>query len=80
MCLLSQDQLSQKHPLKPFLSGTLTDAGLRNTVGNMSDSRARGSNFNTRSSHILSFRLLLIQEGQSSVTGESMCKKYWLTA
>ena len=36
--------------------------------------------FDTRSSHILSFLLPLIQEGQLSVTGESMCTKYWLTA
>ena len=32
------------------------------------------------SGHILSFLLKLSQEGQSSVTGESMCTKYWLTA
>ena len=32
------------------------------------------------SSHILSFLLSLIQEEQLSVTGESMCTKYWLTA
>ena len=30
--------------------------------------------------HILSFLLPLIQEGQLSVTGKSMCTKYWLTA
>ena len=30
--------------------------------------------------HIVSFPLPLIQEGQLSVTGESMCTKYWLTA
>ena len=37
--------------------------------------------FDTRSGHIhvLSFLLPLIQEGQLSVTGESMCTKYWLT-
>ena len=29
---------------------------------------------------ILSFLLPLFQEGQLSVTGESMCTKYWLTA
>ena len=29
---------------------------------------------------ILSFLLPLIQEGQLSVNGESMCTKYWLTA
>ena len=34
----------------------------------------------TWSSHILSFLLPLIQEGRLSVTGESMCTKYWLTA
>ena len=34
----------------------------------------------TRSGHILSFLLPLMQEGQLSVTGESMCTKYWLTA
>ena len=28
----------------------------------------------------LSFLLPLFQEGQLSVTGESMCTKYWLTA
>ena len=36
--------------------------------------------FDTRSGNILSFLLLLFQEGQLSVTGESMCTKYWLTA
>ena len=41
-------------------------------------SRVRGPEFNTRSCHILSFLLPLIQEGQLSVTGESMCTKYWL--
>ena len=48
-------------------------------VSSMSDSRARGPGFNTRSSHILLFLLPLIQEGGLSVTGESMCTKYWLT-
>ena len=32
------------------------------------------------SGHILSFLHPLFQEGQLSVTGESMCTKYWLTA
>ena len=35
--------------------------------------------FDTRSGNILSFLLPLFQEGQLSVTGESMCTKYWLT-
>ena len=30
--------------------------------------------------NILSFLRPLFQEGQLSVTGESMCTKYWLTA
>ena len=30
--------------------------------------------------HILSFLLPLIQEGELSVTGKSMCRKYWSTA
>ena len=40
----------------------------------------RGPGFDTRSGHILSFLFPLIQEGQLSVTGESVCTKYWLTA
>ena len=36
--------------------------------------------FDTQSGNILSFLLPLFQEGQLSVTGESMCTKYWLTA
>ena len=32
--------------------------------------------FDTRSGNILSFLLPLFQEGQLSVTGESMCTKY----
>ena len=31
------------------------------------------------SGHILSFRIPLIQEGQLSVTGDSVCTKYLLT-
>ena len=40
----------------------------------------RGPGFDTRSGNILSFLLPLFQEGQLSVSGESMCKKYRLTA
>ena len=40
----------------------------------------RGPGFDIRSGNILSFLLPLFQEGQLSVTGESMCTKYWLTA
>ena len=49
----------------------------RGGIGSASDSRDRRS---LRSGHILSLLLPLIQEGQLSVTGESMCTKYWLTA
>ena len=43
-------------------------------------SEVRGPGFDTRSGNILSFLLPLFQEGQLSVTGESVCTKYWLTA
>ena len=55
-------------------------AELRRAVGSASDSRARGPEFDTWSGRILSFVLLLIQEGQLSVTCESMFTKYLLTA
>ena len=51
-------------------------AGPRSAVGSTSDSRARGPGFNTRTGHILLFLLPLNQEGQLSVTGESICMKY----
>ena len=57
-------------------------AGPRSAVGRAPapDSYVRGPGFDTRSGHILLYLLPLIQEGQLSVTGESMCTKYWLTA
>ena len=42
--------------------------------------RKSGPGFDTRSGNILSFLLPLFQEGQLSVTGESMCTKYLLIA
>ena len=57
---------------------SLVIAGPRSAVGRAPDSQIRGPGFDTRSVHILSFLLPLIQEGQLSVTGESMCMKYWL--
>ena len=51
----------------------LKSVGLHSAVGSASESRARRPGFNTRSGHILSFVLPLTQEGQLSVTGESMC-------
>ena len=47
------------------------------SVSSASDSRA---GFDTWSDHILLFHLQLIQEEQLSVTGDSICTKYWLTA
>ena len=49
-------------------------------IGRAPDSSVRGPRFDTRSGNILSFLLPLFQEGQLSVTGESMCTKYCLTA
>ena len=48
------------------------------SVGHLT--RKSGPGFNTRSGNILSLLLPLFQEGQLSVTGKSMCVKYWLTA
>ena len=42
---------------------TRLNAGLHSAVSSASDSRARGHGFDTRSDHILSFLLPLIQEG-----------------
>ena len=55
-------------------------SGPRSAIGRASDPYVRGPGFDTRSGNILSFLLPLFQEGQLSVTGESMCTKYWLTA
>ena len=54
-------------------------AGPRSAIGRAPDFKVRGPEFDTRSGNILSFLLPLFQEGQLSVTGESMCTKYWLT-
>ena len=55
-------------------------AGPGSAIGRASDSLVRGPGFDTRSGNILSFLLPLFQEGQLSITGKSMCTKYWLTA
>ena len=63
-----------------FGKGKIHIAGPRSAVIRAPDSQVRGPGFDTRSGHILSFLLPLIQEGQLSVIGENMCMKYWLTA
>ena len=65
---------------KPYQAHYLSVAGPRSAVGRAPDWYVRGPGFDTRSGHILSLLLPLIQEGQLSITGESMCTKYWLTA
>ena len=62
-----------------FLGRLRPLAGPRSPIGRASDLQVRGPGFDTRSGNIHSF-LLLFQERQLSVTGESMCRKYWLTA
>ena len=59
---------------------TLMIAGPLSAIGRAPDSQVRGPGFDTGSGNILSFLLPLLQEWQLSVTGESMCMKYWLTA
>ena len=62
----------------PFLNrGRIGQEG-KGRVGLRLPSASPG--FDTRSGNILSFLLPLFQEGQLSVTSESMCTKYWLTA
>ena len=51
---------------------------LSQSVGHLTR-KSGGPGLDTRSGNILSFLLPLFQEGQLSVTGESMCTKYWLT-
>ena len=51
----------------------------RSAIGRAPDSYVRGPGFGTWSGNILSFLLPLFHEEQLSVTGESMCTKYWLT-
>ena len=64
---------------------------LRSAVGNESECRSRGHQFDPAQFHTLveidheiiftaNLLLPLIQEGLLSVTNESMCTKYWLTA
>ena len=53
----------------------MSGAGPRNAIGSSSDLKARGPGFDIRSDKIFSFLLPLIQEGQLSVTGKSMCTK-----
>ena len=55
-------------------------AGPRSAIGRATDSQVWGPGFDTQSGNILLFLLPLFQEGQLSVTGESMCTKYWLTS
>ena len=69
-----------RHILRLFKSCLFFRAGPRSAIGRAPDSQVRGPGFDTRSGNILSFLLPLFQEGQLSVTGESMCTKYWLTA
>ena len=70
----------QKAEVDSILQSADIRAGPRSAVGRAPDTKVRGPGFDSRSGHILSFLLPLIQEGQLSVTGESMCAKYWLTA
>ena len=52
--------------MKSHVPGTWIIAEPRGAVGSVSDSRARGPRFDTRSGHIFSFLLSLIQEGHIS--------------
>ena len=68
------------YPFNSFMKKPTEKAGPRSAISRAPDSLVRGPGFDTRSGNILSFLLPLFQEGQLSVTGKSMCTKYWLTA
>ena len=58
--------------MQPPLTGSfilLILAGPHSAVGRAPGSKAKGPGFDTRSGHMISFLLPLIQEGQLSVTG-----------
>ena len=74
---LLYSQASVVHPSTMF-NIFIWPGRIAQSVGHLT--RKSGPGFDTRSGNILSFLLPLFQEGQLSVTGESMCTKYWLTA
>ena len=63
-------------PGRPAILITVGPGRVAQSVGHLT----RKSGFDTRSGNILSFLHPLFQEGQLSVTGESMRTKDWLTA
>ena len=73
---LPPNPLFPNSPMLPVQPGRAAQS-----VGHLTHkSGVRGPGFDTRFGNILSFLLPLFQEGQLSVTGESMWTKYWLTA
>ena len=58
-------------------------ARLHIAVGSMLDCRSRGHKFFVEIDHEIISKVIvpipLIEEGHMSVTGKSMCTKYWLT-
>ena len=72
---------SRNFIMVPHLRGTIYGRTQKVVApGRIAQSVVRGHGIVTRSSNILSFLHPLFQEGHLSVTGESMCTKYWLTA
>ena len=76
--MLIEERVYRLHTYKSILLPNQQPGRVAQSVGLLT--RVRGPGFDTRSGHILSFLLPLFQEGLLSVTGESMCTKYWLTA
>ena len=75
------------HAYVTFIYDTKLLTGPVSVVGNVSNCRSRGRErshtFMENDHEIISTVILLlrlIQEGLLSVTSESMCTKYWLTA
>ena len=72
--------MGKSYSVKVFTIFFISPGRVAQSVGHLTLKSGRGPRFDTRSGHILSFLLPLIQEGQLSVTDESMCRKYWLAA
>ena len=67
-----------KGPGRPVAIISTVESAIFHNVSQCTGRVAQSVGHLTR--NILSFLLPLFQEGQLSVTGESMCTKYWLTA
>ena len=77
---LDQDQSAQPHCIAQSVTCLAIGASLTADSGVASSVPARSHTFVEIDHEIISTVILLPQEGLLSVTSESMCTNYWLTA